>query len=137
MNISTHLLATVIAFSFASGAMGQTDTADGGAEAGADPDWRQLLASMDKMRGAMGGIKESGNSDVDFVQLMLPHHQAALDMAKTQLLYGKDEQMRRLAQRIITAQQSEIDLMQRWLKQQEPAQVEINPTPVPNTAQSH
>jgi uncharacterized protein (DUF305 family) len=39
-------------------------------------------------------------------------------MAKTQLLYGKDPQMRRLAQEIITDQQLEIELMQRWLKEQ-------------------
>ena len=49
---------------------------------------------------------------------MLPHHQAAIDMAKTELLYGKDTEMRRLAQEIITDQQLEIELMQRWLKQQ-------------------
>ena len=83
---------------------------------------------MDKMHMAMGAIERSGNSDVDFVKLMLPHHQAAIDMAKTQLLYGKDPQMRRLAQEIITDQQSEIELMQRWLKQQRPAQVQVNPT---------
>jgi hypothetical protein len=82
-----------------------------------DPDWSELIASMDKMHMAMGAIERSGNSDVDFVRLMLPHHQAAIDMAKTQLLYGKDPQMRRLAQEIITDQQLEIDLMQRWLKQ--------------------
>ena len=67
---------------------------------------------------AMTATKPSGDSDVDFVRLMLPHHQAAIDMAKTQLLYGKDPQMRRLAQEIITDQQLEIELMQRWLKQQ-------------------
>jgi len=61
---------------------------------------------------------------------MLPHHQAAIDMAKTQLLYGKDPQMRRLAQEIITDQQSEIELMQRWLRQQEPASTKENQTPV-------
>ncbi len=79
---------------------------------------------MDKMHVAMGAIKRSGNSDVDFVRLMLPHHQAAIDMAKTQLVYGKDAQMRRLAQEIITDQQLEIQLMVRWLKQWERAQVE-------------
>jgi hypothetical protein len=84
----------------------------------ADPAWSELIASMDKMHMAMGEVKQSGNSDVDFVRLMLPHHQAAIDMAKTQLLYGKDPQMRRLAQEIITDQQLEIELMQRWLKQQ-------------------
>ena len=83
-----------------------------------DPDWSQLVASMDKMHMAMDAVKRSGNSDVDFVRLMLPHHQAAIDMAKTQLLHGKDPKMRRLAQEIITDQQSEIELMQRWLKQQ-------------------
>ena len=83
-----------------------------------DSDWSELIASMDKMHMAMGAVARSGNNDVDFVRLMLPHHQAAIDMAKTQLLYGKDAQMRRLAQEIITDQQLEIELMQRWLKQQ-------------------
>jgi len=50
-------------------------------------------------------------------RLMLPHHQAAIDMAKAELAHGKDPQMRRLAQEIITDQQSEIELMQLWLKQ--------------------
>ena len=84
----------------------------------AEVDWSELVASMDKMHMAMGAVKRSGDSDVDFVRLMLPHHQAAIDMAKTQLLHGKDPQMRRLAQEIITDQQLEIELMQRWLKQQ-------------------
>jgi uncharacterized protein (DUF305 family) len=83
-----------------------------------DPDWPELVASMDKMHIAMSAVVRSGNGDVDFVRLMLPHHQAAIDMAKTQLLYGKDPQMRRLAQEIITDQQLEIELMQRWLKEQ-------------------
>jgi uncharacterized protein (DUF305 family) len=51
---------------------------------------------------------------------MIPHHQAAIDMAKAQLLYGKNPQMRRLAQEIISDQQSEIELMQLWLKQYQP-----------------
>ena len=83
----------------------------------ADPDWSELIASMDKMHMAMGAVARSGNSDVDFVRLMLPHHQGAIDMAKTELLYGKDAQMRRLAQEIITDQQLEIELMQHWLQQ--------------------
>jgi len=86
---------------------------------GADQDWSQLVASMDKMHMAMAAIQRSGKSDVDFVRLMLPHHQAAVDRAKTQLTYGNDPQMRRLALEIITDQQLEIELMQRWLKQQE------------------
>ena len=82
-----------------------------------DPAWSELQSSMEKMHMSMASIEASGNSDVDFVKLMLPHHQAAIDMARTQLLFGKDPQMRRLAQEIITDQQSEIALMQRWLEQ--------------------
>ena len=83
----------------------------------ATQDWVELMTGMDRMHAAMGSVKRSGDSDVDFVKLMLPHHQAAIDMAKTQLLHGKDPQMRRLALEIITDQQSEIVLMQLWLKQ--------------------
>ena len=85
-----------------------------------NPQWSELLASMDKMHAAMASVRPSGDDGIDFVRLMLPHHQAAIDMAKTQLLYGKDLQLRRLAQEIITDQQSEIELMQLWLKQHEP-----------------
>jgi hypothetical protein len=93
-----------------------------GNQSNSDPNWSELIASMEKMHMAMGEVARSGNSDVDFVRLMIPHHQAALDMAKTQLLYGKDPQIRRLAQEIVTDQQLEIELMQLWLKQHEPAQ---------------
>jgi uncharacterized protein (DUF305 family) len=82
-----------------------------------NPAWTAFVSSLDQMHAAMISVAPSGNSDVDFVKLMLPHHQAAIDMARTQLLYGKDPQMRRLAQEIITDQQSEIELMQLWLKQ--------------------
>lgn len=79
--------------------------------------WTELMAGMEKMHDAMMSVKASGNSDVDFVQLMLPHHEAAIDMAKTELLHGSDPQMRRLAQEIIADQQSEIELMKLWRKQ--------------------
>jgi uncharacterized protein (DUF305 family) len=84
-----------------------------------DPGWSELIGSMEQMHAAMASVTRSGNSDVDFVRLMLPHHQAAIDMARAQLVYGKDSQMRRLAQEIIADQQSEIELMQLWLKQRE------------------
>jgi len=127
MKIVTTLLVAVVACSFAASIAVQAGAHDHGSQPSTDPDWSELIASMDKMHMAMGAIDRSGNSDVDFVRLMLPHHQAALDMAKTQLMYGKDPQMRRLAQEIITDQQLEIELMQRWLKQQQPDQVEVNP----------
>ena len=79
--------------------------------------WAELIASMNRMHVLVGSLEPSGNEDHDFVNLMLPHHQAAIDMAKAELQHGKDPLMRRLAQEIIADQQSEVELMQLWLKQ--------------------
>ena len=68
-----------------------------------------------KMHGAMD-IAFTGNADVDFVKGMIPHHAGAVDMAKTVLAFGKDPEVRKLAEEIIKAQESEIALMQGWLK---------------------
>jgi uncharacterized protein (DUF305 family) len=119
MKILANLVAALVAWSFAASTIVQGDADTHVNQPNTEPEWSELIASMDKMHMAMGAIKRSGDSDVDFVRLMLPHHQAAIDMAKTELLYGKDPQMRRLAQEIITDQQSEIELMQRWLKQKQ------------------
>jgi uncharacterized protein (DUF305 family) len=81
--------------------------------------WTDMMSGMHRMHAAMASVKASGDSDLDFVQLMLPHHQAALDMAKAELLHGSDPQMRRLAQEIIADQQSEIELMRLWRKQRQ------------------
>jgi len=78
----------------------------------------------------MASVEPSGNSDVDFVKLMLPHHQAAIDMARTQLKYGNDPQMRRLAQEVIIDQQSEIELMHLWLRQRESSSRQEKPAPM-------
>ncbi len=80
--------------------------------------WVALMKNMETMHAGMADVKPSGNQDTDFANLMLPHHQAAVDMARTELLYGNDPQMRRLAQEIITDQESEIQLMQLWLSRQ-------------------
>lgn len=57
----------------------------------------------------------SGNADVDFVRQMLPHHQAAVDMAKIQLQYGRDERLKSLSRWIIRSQEVEIGFMKNWL----------------------
>ncbi len=68
-----------------------------------------------KMHEAMN-ITFTGNADVDFVKGMIPHHQGAVDMAKTVLAFGKDPDVRKLAEEIIKAQETEIALMNEWLK---------------------
>ena len=60
--------------------------------------------SMNKMMSAMD-VKPSGNVDGDFARMMIPHHQGAIDMAEAELLYGDNEQLRRIAQEIIVDQQ--------------------------------
>jgi uncharacterized protein (DUF305 family) len=67
-------------------------------------------AAMNKMMVDMT-VKPSGDVDRDFVAMMVPHHQGAVDMAKAELKYGHNEQLRRLAQKIIANQQQEIKVM--------------------------
>lgn len=67
-------------------------------------------AAMDKMMRAMD-VKPTGDVDRDFVDMMIPHHQGGIDMAIAELRYGKNEQLRRVAQEIIVEQQQEIAAM--------------------------
>lgn len=70
----------------------------------------QNSAAMTRMMTDMG-IAASGDVDQDFVGMMIPHHQGAIDMAQAELRYGKNEQLRRIAQEIIVEQQQEIAAM--------------------------
>lgn len=67
-----------------------------------------------KMHGDMA-LEFTGNADVDFVRGMIPHHQGAIDMAKIELQYGKDPEIRKLAEEVIKAQEGEIAMMKEWL----------------------
>jgi len=67
-------------------------------------------AAMSKMMAGMV-IRPSGDVDRDFVDMMVPHHQGAIDMAVAVLRYGHSEKIRRLAQEIIVTQQQEIAAM--------------------------
>ncbi len=68
------------------------------------------VSAMSKMMVDMG-ISPSGDIDHDFVSMMVPHHQGAIDMARAELRYGHNEQLRRMAQEIIVTQQQEIAAM--------------------------
>ncbi len=77
---------------------------------------------MTKMMTAMQ-ITLSGDVDLDFVAIMVPHHQGAIDMAQAELRYGHNEQLRRMAQEIIVTQQEEIAVMRIALDQPLPPSV--------------
>ncbi|MGI4748872.1 MAG: DUF305 domain-containing protein [Janthinobacterium lividum] len=70
----------------------------------------ETAAAMDKMMAGMS-VKPTGQVDADFVSMMVPHHQGAIDMARTELRYGHSEQLHRIAQEIIVEQQQEITAM--------------------------
>ena len=67
-------------------------------------------AAMTRMMDGMA-VKPTGDVDRDFVAMMVPHHQGAIDMAVAVLRHGHNEQLRRLAQEIIVTQQQEIAAM--------------------------
>jgi uncharacterized protein (DUF305 family) len=65
-------------------------------------------------------VAYTGNTDVDFVRGMIPHHQGAIDAAKVELAHGKDPAMRSLAESIVADQEKEIAKMNDWLKKNAP-----------------
>jgi Domain of unknown function (DUF305) len=85
-------------------------------------------AAMDKMMADMN-VKPTGDVDFDFSAMMIPHHQGAIDMALAELRYGKNEQLRRIAQEIVIEQQQEIIAMHMALGQplppSAPAQTQV------------
>ena len=83
--------------------------------------FHQLMnRAMTVMDQDMKQAPMTGNPDHDFAAMMVPHHQGAIDMARIELLYGKDPVLRRIAQEIIVTQQQEIAVMRRQLDQMLP-----------------
>jgi hypothetical protein len=74
------------------------------------------MQSMRSMHRGMYGHAFTGDADHDFMVMMIPHHQAAIDMAQTELTYGKNPKLRAMAQSIIKTQQAEINQMNALLR---------------------
>jgi Domain of unknown function (DUF305) len=87
------------------------------------------ISAMTKMMMNMG-IRPAGDVDTDFVAMMVPHHQGAIEMAEAELRYGRNEQLKRLSQEIIVTQQQEIAAMRLALGQPLPP-----PAPAPDQVQ--
>ena len=80
----------------------------------ASPADRAMMSGMRSMQQAMDRAPVDGDPDHDFVSMMTPHHQGAIDMAQVELRYGRDPELRRLARNVIAAQKREIAEMDRW-----------------------
>jgi hypothetical protein len=90
-------------------------------------------AAMARMMRGMT-IKPSGDVDRDFVHMMVPHHQGAVDMAIAVLRYGHNPQIRRLAQEIIVDQQQEIAAMRMAVGEPLPPSAAAPTNPPPASA---
>jgi uncharacterized protein (DUF305 family) len=85
------------------------------AAAAASPSTAAYEAANNAMHKDMS-IAFTGDADKDFLAGMIPHHQGAIDMAQVVLKYGKDPEVKKLAQGIIAAQKKEIAMMKAWQK---------------------
>jgi uncharacterized protein (DUF305 family) len=110
------VLAAAALVGFGSAAVGDSMNMDVAPKGDTGPSSKAFAEAMMKMHMNMD-IQYTGDADLDFVNGMMPHHQGAIDMAKVELQYGKDPKLRKLAQNIVAAQESEIAMMKRWKTQ--------------------
>ncbi|MDZ4713712.1 MAG: DUF305 domain-containing protein [bacterium] len=72
----------------------------------------KLMESMNSMSDE--DMKMSGDPDKDFVMMMIPHHEGAIEMSEVEIKYGSDPEIKKMAQGIIDKQKAEIKIMEEW-----------------------
>lgn len=79
------------------------------------PASRAYMQSMETMNKAMMSQPMTGDADRDFASMMRSHHQAAVDMAKVEIQYGKNPEMKKMAEKVVADQSKEIKQLDTWL----------------------
>ena len=110
MTARTNLAAIAIAALMASAAV-----TPGSSQSGGSPATKGYMDAMSKMQASMPK-DHKGDPDTDFARMMIPHHQGAIDMAKVEIQYGKDPDLRKMAEKMVKDQEKEIADLQKWLK---------------------
>jgi uncharacterized protein (DUF305 family) len=106
MNIKILCLAVILAFAPVSAMAHDMSKASEATKAYMQP--------MKDMQDKMASMTPTGDADRDFVMMMKPHHQAAIDMAKAYLEHGNDPKLKAMAENIVASQQKEIREMDDW-----------------------
>lgn len=84
-----------------------------------------MMTSMTKMMDNMSSMKMSGDFDMDFANMMIEHHQGAIDMSEEELKSGTDEKMKAKAQNIITKQKDEQNKLKDIVKNSKPMKMDM------------
>ena len=134
MNRNSKIIASLVAVAVV-GAFAVSQLPNGGS--GSMPGMKMATADASPatkayetaMSGMMKGMMApaTGKPDLDFVQGMIPHHQGAVEMAKIVLQYGKDPEIKKLAEGVVKAQESEIAVMNDWLSKTDKAALPASP----------
>ena len=146
MNRNTKIAATVVGIATV-GALAYTQLPKGGPDtpqgmshstmttADAPASTKAYEAAMTAMMTNMVAPL-TGKPDIDFMQSMIPHHQGAIDMAKAVLQYGKDPEVKTLAENVIKAQEGEIAFMKNWLSKADQNALAVAPDSVKGNEQA-
>lgn len=105
-------LAAAISFAAIGASRGQTPASAPAPEATANH--QAMMAAVERLRRDVQGAPVKGDMDVDFVDLMIFHHQGAIDMANLYLSYGRDPMIRTMVQRIVVDREREIAEFRVW-----------------------
>ena len=82
---------------------------------------REMHRSMTQDSKRMGGMRMTGDVDYYFAAMMRQHHESGVRMAEMELRNGKNDEMKKMASKIVESQKKEIEEFDRWMKEHKPA----------------